>query len=158
MQILTANYLNMELQNKSFFIYLCTSITVHTNRGLAEWFTPGRDGGLVPPRCSRGRHPGSCKGRIGKNRLDCEIKSAIMFFTYIIQSEKTGSYYYGHCRDLQARLDKHNEGKVRSTKSKRPWKLFYYEEFPTRSEAYRRELLFKSRKGYKYLRENGIIK
>ena len=80
-----------------------------------------------------------------------------MFFTYILKSEKAGSCYYGHCEDLESRLKIHNAGKVRSTKSKRPWKILYYEEFPSRSEAYKRELYFKSRNGFKYLKRQGII-
>jgi putative endonuclease len=80
-----------------------------------------------------------------------------MFFTYIIISDKTGSYYYGHCNDLDARLKCHTLGKVRPTKSKRPWKVLYYEEFHAKSEAYKRELYFKSRRGYKFLKRKGII-
>ena len=79
-----------------------------------------------------------------------------MFFTYILKNEKTGSYYYGHCENIEIRLKRHNAGKVRSTKSKRPWMIHYFEEFPSRSEAYKRELYFKSRRGYKFLKENGI--
>ena len=80
-----------------------------------------------------------------------------MFFTYILKSEKCGSHYYGHCKDLAGRLKNHNTGKVRSTKSKRPWKILYYEEFKSKSEAYKRELYFKSRSGYKFLTKEGII-
>jgi putative endonuclease len=80
-----------------------------------------------------------------------------MFFAYILKSEKTGSHYYGHCEDLEERLKNHNAGKVRSTKSKRPLKIHYYEEFQSRSEAFKRELFFKSRSGYKFLKGEGII-
>ena len=80
-----------------------------------------------------------------------------MFFAYILRSDKTRSNYYGHCKNLNDRLKYHNDGKVRSTKAKRPWKLLYSEQFNTRSEAYKRELFFKSRSGYKYLKNNGII-
>jgi putative endonuclease len=80
-----------------------------------------------------------------------------MFFTYILKSTVDGSHYYGHCENLETRLKTHNGGKVRSTKAKRPWILHYSEEFKTRSEAYRRELFFKSIEGYKYLKAEGII-
>ncbi len=80
-----------------------------------------------------------------------------MFFTYVLKSEKKGTHYYGHCQNVDIRLKRHNAGKVRSTKSKRPWKLIYFEKFPTRSEAYKRELYFKSRAGYKLLKKNKII-
>ena len=79
-----------------------------------------------------------------------------MFFTYIIKSDVDGSYYYGHTKNLEWRIKEHNGGRVRSTKSKRPWRLHYREEFSTKSEAYRRELYFKSIPGYQFLKENGI--
>jgi len=80
-----------------------------------------------------------------------------MFWVYILQSELVGTHYYGHTSDLVERLKRHNLGKVRYTKSKRPWKLVYSEEFETKSEAYKRELFFKSIEGYRYLKERGII-
>ena len=81
-----------------------------------------------------------------------------MYKTYILQSEKDGSYYYGHSKDLCKRLLAHNTGKVKSTKAKRPKKIFYSEEYETRSLAFRREMFFKSIDGYIFLRESGIIK
>jgi putative endonuclease len=81
-----------------------------------------------------------------------------MFKTYILQSLNDGSFYYGHSKDLNQRLISHNRGKVRSTKARRPWEVYYFEEFETKSQAYRRELFFKSIEGYKYLRESGIIR
>jgi putative endonuclease len=80
-----------------------------------------------------------------------------MFYAYFLQSEKDGSHYYGHSKDLDNRLKKHNQGKVRYTKARRPWKLIYSETFDTKSEAYIRELFFKSIEGYQYLKKKGII-
>ena len=42
-----------------------------------------------------------------------------MFYAYVLQSEKTNTYYYGHSGDLENRV-KHNQGKVRYTKPRRP--------------------------------------
>ncbi len=81
-----------------------------------------------------------------------------MFKTYILQSILDSTYYYGHTKDLKNRLDSHNKGRVRSTKAKRPWKVFYFEAFESKSEAYKREMFFKSIEGYKFLRNSGIIK
>jgi putative endonuclease len=81
-----------------------------------------------------------------------------MYKTYILQSEKDCSFYYGHSKDLDHRLDEHNSGRVRYTKARRPWKVYYFEVFETKSQAYRRELFFKSIEGYKFLRKSGIIK
>ena len=79
------------------------------------------------------------------------------YVAYIIRSERSGTYYYGHAENMAARLERHNSGKVRSTKSKRPWKMHYYETFETKSEAYRRELFFKSIEGYRYLKNKKIV-
>ncbi len=70
-----------------------------------------------------------------------------MFKVYIIQSLSNDKYYIGHTIDLGKRLNQHNFGKVRSTKSGTPWKLVYSETFNNKSEAYRRELQIKSYKG-----------
>jgi putative endonuclease len=79
------------------------------------------------------------------------------FVVYVLKSESHGTFYYGHSADLEARLKRHNSGKVRSTKSKRPWKVHYVEEVPTKSEAYKRELFFKSIDGYRFLKSKSII-
>ncbi len=68
-----------------------------------------------------------------------------------------GTHYYGHTKDLNERLNRHNLGKSRYTKGKGPWKVIYMEAFDTKSEAYKRELFFKSIEGHKYLKEKGII-
>jgi putative endonuclease len=79
------------------------------------------------------------------------------FITYILKSEVDGTYYYGHSVNLKQRLKRHNAGNVRSTKSKRPWKIHYLEEFESKSLAYKRELFFKTIDGYKFLKNNKII-
>ncbi|MEK7637160.1 MAG: GIY-YIG nuclease family protein [Patescibacteria group bacterium] len=72
-----------------------------------------------------------------------------MYIVYILQSVKTARYYIGHCEDLSVRLKKHNAGKVRSTKSGRPWKVVRTKKYPARAETYRRERQIKSYKGGK---------
>jgi putative endonuclease len=79
------------------------------------------------------------------------------YFAYIIKSESVGTYYYGSAEDVDIRLKRHNAGRVRSTKGRRPWTLHYQEAFKSRSEAYRRELFFKTIDGYKFLKGKGII-
>lgn len=76
-----------------------------------------------------------------------------MFYTYILKSLKDNKYYIGQTKDLKSRLSKHNSGKVRSTKSRRPFTLVYFEEFESRSEAYKREQEFKSIKNHTKLEE-----
>jgi putative endonuclease len=80
-----------------------------------------------------------------------------MFYTYILRSLKDGGYYFGHCSDMQERLNKHNSGKVRSTKARTPFLLHYNEEFQTKSEAFKREMFFKSLEGRQWLKIRNII-
>jgi len=65
--------------------------------------------------------------------------SIMAFYVYIIQSELDGSYYIGSTQDLDERLKRHNQGRSKYTKPKRPWKLTYCEEFFDRSSAMKRE-------------------
>jgi len=72
-----------------------------------------------------------------------------MHFVYIIQSIKDLGYYIGITQDLKKRLAYHNNGRVRSTKHRKPFKLIYSENYLTRREARDREKFFKSYKGSK---------
>ena len=70
-----------------------------------------------------------------------------MYTTYIIQSEKNSKFYIGFTENIIERLDCHNRGSNRSTKSGRPWRLVYSEKFGSKREAMRREKEIKSYKG-----------
>ena len=76
-----------------------------------------------------------------------------MFFTYILQSEKSGKFYIGHTEDVATRLNRHNKGFVTSTRNKGPWKIVYLEKWETKAEANRREMEIKSKKSKKYIEE-----
>ncbi|MCB0611056.1 MAG: GIY-YIG nuclease family protein [Lewinellaceae bacterium] len=80
-----------------------------------------------------------------------------MYYAYILKSTKTGRYYYGSTADLAKRLTNHNAGRVRSTKAYKPWEIHYFEEYPTKSEAFNRERFFKTIEGYQFLKMSGII-
>ncbi len=73
------------------------------------------------------------------------------FVVYILESEKDKTHYIGQCREIEERLSRHNEGRVKSTKSRGPWKLVYTEECRTRSEAIRREREIKKRKSREFV-------
>jgi putative endonuclease len=68
----------------------------------------------------------------------------VPFTVYIIQSEFDGTLYTGHTNNVVNRLQRHNDGKARYTKPKRPWRLVYTEEFLSRAEAMQRETELKS--------------
>ena len=69
---------------------------------------------------------------------------AKMYFTYILYSLINNQYYIGCTNNLNDRIKRHNSGKVRSTKSYKPWKLVYKEAYNTLSEARKRESQIKS--------------
>lgn len=68
-----------------------------------------------------------------------------MFYFYILGSHKDNELYYGSTNDLKRRVIEHNSGKVLSTKSRRPFKLLYYEAYTTEGEARKREVTIKLR-------------
>ena len=57
---------------------------------------------------------------------------------------KNGDLYVGSAENVEKRLIEHNLGKVISTKGYRPWELLGKEGFSTRSEAFRREMFYKT--------------
>ena len=61
------------------------------------------------------------------------------YYTYILFSESRNRYYVGYTSNISNRLIKHNAGNSPSTKSGRPWKLVYFEEFDSKSVAIKRE-------------------
>lgn len=64
-------------------------------------------------------------------------------YTYLLECAD-GSIYCGWTTCLTARLRSHNEGRgAKYTKSRRPVRLVYYEEFETKQEAMRREAAIK---------------
>ena len=64
---------------------------------------------------------------------------------YILKSRKDKNLYVGSTSDLKKRLKEHSEGKVFSTRSRRPLELIYYEAYKVESEARNREKQLKHR-------------
>ena len=75
-----------------------------------------------------------------------------MYYTYILQSEKDGKMYTGYTKDLKLRFEQHNNGKVESTKDRRPLKLIYYEACLSREDATHREKYLKTFHGKMFLK------
>ncbi len=76
----------------------------------------------------------------------------IMFYIYLIQSMQDGQWYTGYTDDLRKRLRQHNQGEVRSTKSRSPFRLPYYEACHNEEDARERERYLKSGMGKRYLK------
>lgn len=74
-----------------------------------------------------------------------------MYFAYVLLSLKDKKKYYGLTNNLDRRVDEHNNGRVNSTKLRRPLKLVYFETFETRVDARKREVYFKSGYGREFI-------
>ena len=72
-------------------------------------------------------------------------------FCYVLQSKSTGSLYIGSSAAPDQRLASHNAGRVRSTKSARPWIRVHLEDFEDRQTAEKRERYLKSGYGRRWL-------
>ena len=76
-----------------------------------------------------------------------------MFCVYILQSMKDGKFYVGYTDNLKKRLRKHNEGKVFSTKSRRPLCCIYVEICLNAKDAKQREKYLKTGVGKRFLKQ-----
>lgn len=74
------------------------------------------------------------------------------FWIYVLENEN-GRWYIGQTSNLELRMERHNNQKVKSTKNRGHWKLIYEQTVNTRSEALKIEEYWKSGSGRKYLKE-----
>jgi putative endonuclease len=87
------------------------------------------------------------------------------YWVYLLYSSSFEQTYVGHTNNLENRLSRHNQGLGLSTRRYCPWEMIYFEEFPTRSSAMKREKYFKSGLGreevkailIKHLGQNGLL-
>ncbi len=76
----------------------------------------------------------------------------IMFFTYVMLSERDNKLYIGFTNDLEKRVEEHHKGVVASTANRRPLKLIYYEACLNEEDALKREKYFKTGFGRRFLK------
>lgn len=70
-----------------------------------------------------------------------------MYYVYLLQSQRDKKLYTGYTENLRERLKEHNAGKNYSTKFRTPLKLIFYEAYPNKEDALRRERYLKTEKG-----------
>jgi putative endonuclease len=76
------------------------------------------------------------------------------FVDYILFSKDYGKTYVGFTSNLIERFKSHNYlSKKGFTIKFRPWEVIYVEFFITKSEALKREKLFKTGKGREFIKE-----
>jgi len=76
-----------------------------------------------------------------------------MFYVYVLLSEKDSNLYIGQTNNLEKRLQKHNAGLVKSTCSRRPFKIIHVEKCNTRTEAMLKERSYKTASGKRKLKK-----
>ena len=74
------------------------------------------------------------------------------YITYVLQSNIDKGFYVGYTANLIKRIEEHNNGKVMSTKSRRPLRIIYYEVCYNKADALHRERYLKSTYGKRYIR------
>jgi len=79
-----------------------------------------------------------------------------MFYVYIFQSEKDGSYYTGITTNLKKRLKYHNSGNQKYTRTKIPYKLKWFCVFPDKKKALAFEKYLKSGSGIAFSRKRPL--
>jgi len=67
-----------------------------------------------------------------------------MYYVYVLQSKVDNSTYIGSTEDLRKRFKEHNQGKTKSIKHKRPYRLVYYEAYETKTQSRKREIELKN--------------
>ena len=74
------------------------------------------------------------------------------FYVYVLRSVFDGLFYVGFTTNLRQRIEEHNGGKVRSTKSRRPLVLVYWEGCLNQRDATTREKYLKTAWGKRYIK------
>lgn len=67
-----------------------------------------------------------------------------MWYVYILESKTDNWLYVGITNNLKLRSKLHNQGKIYSTRLKRPFKIIYYEAHTNKYDAARRERFLKT--------------
>ena len=75
-----------------------------------------------------------------------------MYYVYVLISLKDRNFYVGYTDNLKERLKQHQQGKVMSTKNRRPLKLVYYEACLNQQDATHREKYLKTSWGKRYIK------
>ena len=72
------------------------------------------------------------------------VRHQNMHYVYVLQSQLDSTTYVGCSSDLRRRIQEHNSGRSPYTKSRKPWKLIYYEAYEILPTARKREYELKN--------------
>ncbi len=79
-----------------------------------------------------------------------------MYFVYILQSEGDKGLYVGSTENVKQRVDEHNSGKAKYSRSKRPYALKWFCAFPNKKQALAFERYLKQGSGFAFTRKHLI--
>lgn len=91
-------------------------------------------------------------GSVSRWNLEGRCFKSMSFFTYILQSETSGMWYYSHSDDPHRRLGQLNSDRNKSTKGRGPWELIFLREFATKKEATNFESKLKKLRNKEYIK------
>ena len=77
-----------------------------------------------------------------------------MCTVYILYSNTSSRYYVGQTSDINQRLERHNQGRVKSTKHGIPWEVVLQLDVSTRSEAMILEKQIKKQGARRYIEKH----
>lgn len=69
------------------------------------------------------------------------------FYIYVLYNKVKNYIYIGYSENLKQRIEEHNSGYSKSTKSYLPLELVHYEAYKNKKDAKRRETYLKTNKG-----------
>ena len=109
----------------------------------------------LPDKSRTGDQAGTPRTLNDHREIICPVVDfqTIMFYVYVLESQKNGKLYMGQTSDLIRRLKEHNQGLNFSTKSERPWRCIYYEVCINEQDAKRRESYLKTTQGKRLLKQ-----
>ena len=81
----------------------------------------------------------------------------MMFYVYILYSEKLGTYYTGQTNNLLDRINRHNLGQENYTSKGVPWAIKWSKSLDTREQAMALEKQIKKRGAKRYLIDIGEL-
>jgi predicted GIY-YIG superfamily endonuclease len=76
-----------------------------------------------------------------------------MYYVYILKSDLEDWYYVGYSADLRERLKEHNDGKVISTKARRPFTIASYIAIREQETAIALEKYLKTGSGIAWMKK-----
>jgi putative endonuclease len=87
----------------------------------------------------------------GSNPVGSTNSVLMVFYVNILQSEMSGRFYVGQTKNLDERFAYHSANYSKSLRNRGPWKLVYFERYPSRTAALQQEIYIKKQKSRRFI-------